>query len=134
VRLTEVRHEIAYVPGTRYVTGGSFALCDERGEWREYRLEQPGTPADVQGFGYYGGWHDGGSAGVYRGEGPHVESDRYPVSSTPAGPPRVPERRRLGPTEFPFAIVGPGEARGMAHFEHHVMGRYEPYGFEGRTA
>jgi hypothetical protein len=44
----------------------------------------------------------------------------------------VPEARRLGPTEFPFAITGPGGAQGMAHFEHHVMGRYVPYGFEGR--
>ena len=133
VQLTEVRHRIAYEPGSRYVIGGSFALRDEHGEWREYRLDQPGTPADVQGLGYYGGWHDGASAGVYRGEGPTVESDRYAVSAVPAGPPRVPEHRRLGPTEFPFTISGPGGARGMAHFEHHVMGRYEPYGFEGRS-
>ena len=61
-----------------------------------------------------------------------MESDRYPVSAAPAGPPRVPEHRRLGPTEFPFAIIGPDGAHGMAHFEHHVMGRYAPYGFEGR--
>jgi hypothetical protein len=134
VQLTEVRHQVTYEPGTRFVTGGGFALCDEHGEWREYRLEEPGTPADVQGLGYYGGWHDGGSAGVYRGEGPHVESDRYPMAARPQGPPRVPEQRRIGPTEFPFTIVGPDGARGMAHFEHHVMGRYEPYGFEGRKA
>jgi hypothetical protein len=133
VALTQVRHHIQYVPGTRYVTGGTFALCDEHGTWREYTLGAPGTPADVQGFGYYGGWHDGGSAGVYRGAGPHVESDRYPVAPHPAGPPGVPEDRRLGPTEFPFAITGPGGATGMAHFEHHVMGRYVPYDFPGRT-
>jgi hypothetical protein len=132
LQLAEVRHEITYEPGTRYVTGGSFALRDEHDEWREYRLEQPGTPADVQGLGYYGGWHDGGSAGVYRGAGPHVESDRYPVAAVPAGPPHVPAQRRLGPTEFPFAITGPEDARGMAQFEHHVMGRYDRYGFEER--
>ncbi|UGS35490.1 hypothetical protein [Capillimicrobium parvum] len=132
VALTEVRHEIEYEPGTRYVTGGAFAVLDEHGAWHEYRLEEPGTPADVQGFGYYGGWHDGGSAGVWRGAGPHVESDRYAVAARPAGPPHVPMDRRLGPTEFPFTISGPGGVRGMAHFEHHVMGRYAPYGFQGR--
>jgi hypothetical protein len=111
------------------VTGGGFAVRTEDGAWHEYRLETPGTPADVQGFGYYGGWHDGGSAGVWRGAGPHVEHDRYAAGD---GPPRVPADRRLGPTEFPFTISGPGDTRGMAHFEHHVMGRYAPYGFEGR--
>ncbi|MFN8205598.1 MAG: hypothetical protein U0S48_23835 [Solirubrobacteraceae bacterium] len=129
VALTEVRHELEYAPGTRWVVGGGFAVRAEDGAWHEYRLEEPGTPADVQGFGYYGGWHDGGSAGVWRGAGPHVESDRYVAG---IGPPRVPQDRRLGPTEFPFVISGPGGARGMAHFEHHVMGRYAPYAFEGR--
>ena len=131
-KVAEVRHDLDYHPGTKSVRGGSFSLRDATGTWRDYRIEPTGTAADVQGFGYYGGWHDGGSAGVYRGAGPVVEHDRYPIdpSREAAGPPHVPAERRLGPTEFPSVLVGPGDARGMAHFEHHVLGRYEPYGFD----
>jgi len=132
VRLVAVRHALEYHPGTRYVVGGTFSLLEEAGTWREYRLEPAGTPADVQGFGYYGGWHDGGSAGVWRGAGPHVEHDSYAVGPElgRTGPPRVDPKRRLGPTEFPSFVTGPDGERGMAHFEHHVMGRYRPYGFD----
>jgi hypothetical protein len=131
VRLVAVRHALEYHPGTRYVTGGTFALLDDTGRWREYTLEPAGTPADMQGFGYYGGWHDGGSAGVWRGAGPHVEHDAYPVGPElgRTGPPGVDPERRLGPTEFPCRVTGPDGERGMAHFEHHVMGAYRPYGF-----
>jgi hypothetical protein len=128
-RLVAIRHVLEYHEGTRYVTGGSFALLDEDGTWREYRLEPAGTPADVQGFGYYGGWHDGGSPGVWRGTGPVVEHDSYPVGPGHGGPPHVASERRLGPTEFPCRVTGPDGETGMAHFEHHVLGRYEPYGF-----
>lgn len=131
VRLVAVRHELAYHPGTRYVVGGTFSLLDDEGTWRAYELEPAGTPADVQGFGYYGGWHDGGSAGVWRGAGPHVEHDSYPVAPdlAPTGPPHVDPKRRLGATEFPCRVTGPDGEQGMAHFEHHVMGPYRPYGF-----
>ncbi len=131
VRLVAVRHELDYHPGTRYVTGARLSLLDDRGAWRDYRLEPAGTPADVQGFGYYGGWHDGGSPGVWRGAGPVVEHDSYPVAPelSPTGPPHVDPARRLGATEFPCAITGPDGERGMAHFEHHVMGPYRPYAF-----
>jgi hypothetical protein len=131
VRLVAVRHALEYHPGTRYVTGGSFGLLDEQGSWRDYRLEPAGTPADVQGFGYYGGWHDGGSPGVWRGVGPVVEHDSYPVGPEHgrSGPPHLPPDRRLGPTEFPCVVTGPDGERGMAHFEHHILGPYRPYGF-----
>jgi hypothetical protein len=46
-RLVAVRHRLEYHDGTRYVTGGTFALLDDGGTWREYRLEPAGTPADV---------------------------------------------------------------------------------------
>ncbi len=107
-----------------------YSLQDESGQWREFSVEAAGTPADVQGLGYYGGWKDGGSAGLYRGAGPVVEFDRYP-SAAAAGKTGLlsllPEKR-LGPTEFPCVIEGPGGARGMAHVEQHFFGAYKPYG------
>jgi hypothetical protein len=120
------------VPGTKNVGGGTFALCDSDGRWREYRIEAAGTPADVQGLGYYGGWRDGGSAGVYRGAGPIVETDRYPSSAQvpETGLLSLPEEKRFGPTEFPCFMTGPDGETGMVHFEHHIFGRYKPYGFE----
>lgn len=131
IKLTAVRHRLEYAPGTKNVIGGTFALCDAEGQWREYRLQAAGTPADVQGLGYYGGWRDGGSAGVYRGIGPIVETDRYPSSAygPKTGLLSLPEAKRLGPTEFPCFLTGPDGETGMVHFEHHVFGRYKPYGF-----
>ena len=130
-RLVAVDHALTYHPGTKYVTGGELRLLDDAGVWHEHHLEPAATPADVQGFGYYGGWHDGGSPGVWRGVGPVVEHDSYPVAPelSPTGPPHVPERRRLGATEFPCRISTPDGASGMAHFEHHILGPYRPYGF-----
>ncbi len=131
VKLVAVRHSLEYAPGTRNVVGGTFALLDSAGAWREYRIEAAGTPADVQGLGYYGGWRDGGSAGLYRGAGPVVEIDRYPSASAlgKTGLLSLPEAKRLGPTEFPCFLVGPSGERGMAHVEQHLFGRYKPYGF-----
>jgi hypothetical protein len=131
IELTAIRHALDYAPGTRNVVGGTFALCDASGRWREYQLESAGTPADVQGLGYYGGWHDGGSAGVYRGVGPVVETDRYPSSAQggKTGLLSLPEAKRLGPTEFPCFLTGPDGETGMVHFEQHVFGPYKPYGF-----
>ena len=130
-KLVAVRHHLEYAPGTKNVVGGTFALLDLTGTWREYRIDAAGTPADVQGLGYYGGWRDGGSAGVYRGVGPIVEVDRYPSASAlgKTGLLSLPEAKRLGPTEFPCFLVGPDGARGMAHVEQHVLGHYKPYGF-----
>ncbi len=130
VRLVALRHRLRHAPGTRNVVGGTFSLQDESGHWREFSVEAAGTPADVQGLGYYGGWKDGGSAGLYRGAGPVVEFDRYP-SAAAAGKTGLlsllPEKR-LGPTEFPCVIEGSGGARGMAHVEQHFFGAYKPYG------
>lgn len=131
IRLVAIRHKLEHAPGTKNVVGGGFSLLDETGRWRDYRIELAGTPADVQGLGYYGGWRDGGSAGVWRGIGPLVETDRYPSSAAggKTGLLSLPEAKRLGPTEFPCRLVGPDGERGMAHFEQHVFGRYKPYGF-----
>ncbi len=124
VRLTAIRHALEHAPGTHNVVGGSFALMDGSGHWREYRLRAAGTPADVQGLGYYGGWQDGGSAGVWRGAGPVVEVDRYPQGAAlgRAGLTRLPAGKRLGPTEFPCWLEGPDGERGMVHLEHHLFG------------
>jgi hypothetical protein len=129
VRLVGCKHALEYHPGTRQVAGGTLVLADENGGSHQLELTPSGTPADVQGFGYYGGWHDGGSAGVWRGIGPVVEHDRYPVKPDIAlsGPPHVETSRRLGPTEFPCRVVEADGSEGMAHFEHHIFGRYEPY-------
>ncbi|MGB3446320.1 MAG: hypothetical protein WBA48_06455 [Xanthobacteraceae bacterium] len=131
IKLTGVRHRLEYAPGTRNVIGGTFSLRDVNDRWRDYRVEAAGTPADVQGLGYYGGWNDGGSAGVYRGIGPVIETDRYPSSAAggKTGLLRLPETKRLGPTEFPCVMIGPDGERGMAHFEQHIFGSYKPYGF-----
>jgi hypothetical protein len=131
VGLTAVRHRLQHAPGTKNVIGGTFELCDEEGRWREYHLRAAGTPADVQGLGYYGGWRDGGSAGIYRGVGPIIETDRYPSSAElgKTGLLSLPEEKRLGPTEFPCFLTGPDGETGMVHFEQHVFGRFKPYGF-----
>ena len=50
-----------------------------------------------------------------------------PARHTACGPPHIEMRRRLGPTEFPCRVVSADGSEGMAHFEHHVFGRYEPY-------
>ena len=131
VGIVGVEHALEYHPGTTNVRGGGFALLDEAGARREYTIEPSGTPADVQGLGYYRGWHDAKSAGMYRGDELVAEGDRYAVDPTraPLGPEHVPERRRVGPTEFPCHLEGPDGQQGMAHFEHYVLGTYEPYGF-----
>lgn len=130
VKLTAVRHELQYLSGTRRPTGGRIELDGEDGVTRSYTLRLVGTPADVQGGGYYRGWRDGLGAGIYRGA-EVVECDSYDVSAgaESSGPPHVPARYRLGPTEYPMAMIGPGGAAGMAHFEHTLTGAYARYGF-----
>lgn len=130
VALRSVRHALEYEQGTKRPVRGSFELVDEHGETRRYELRAAGTPADVHGLGYYGGWHDGGSSGLYRG--PELtEHDVYEAISRNgrSGPPHVPEKRRLGPTEYPCLLTGPGGTEGMAHLEHHIYGPYDPYSF-----
>ena len=130
VEVASVKHALRYEPGTRRIAGGTFSLGGADGSWRDYEIEAAGTPADVQGFGYYGGWKDGGSAGVHRG--PDVlEYDRYSsvAGPEPSGPDHVPVRRRLGPTEYPCLMKGPDGSARMAHVEHHVFGAYDPYSF-----
>jgi hypothetical protein len=131
VKLTALEHALTYELGTPRPSGGSFDLTGEDGVKRHYELRSANAPADVQGFGYYGGWHDGRSAGMYRGE-LTVEHDLYSTEAgpEPTGPPHVKPERRLGPTEYPCLLSGPDGGEGMAHLEHHIFGAFEPYGFQ----
>lgn len=130
VRLLAVRHTLDYLPGTRRVTGGRLELDGADGQTRHYTLRLVGTPADVQGGGYYRGWRDGLGPGINRGA-EVTEYDDYDVSPgpTPSGPPHVAVTDRIGATEHPMAMTGPGGATGMAHFEHTLFGPYPRYGF-----
>ncbi|MEQ8659300.1 MAG: hypothetical protein RLW62_00635, partial [Gammaproteobacteria bacterium] len=109
VRLGAVRHALEYLPGTRRPRGGRIELDGEDGLTRTYTLDLAGTPADVQAGGYYRGWRDHFGPGIYRGE-ELVEHDCYDASpgGEITGPPHVPPARRLGPTEFPMHMRGPG--------------------------
>ena len=129
VELAAVEHALEYVPGTAWPSGGSFDLIDTDGVRRHYELRASGTPADVHGLGYYRGWLDGGSAGMYRGpeHSEHNVYDMVPGNGKP-GPEHVAEKRRLGPTEYPMHLTG-SEGEGMAQVEHHIYGRYDPYSF-----
>lgn len=131
VALRSVNHALDYEPGTKRPIGGGFELIGEDGAPRGYSLRASGPPADVQGLGYYRGWSDGGSAGLYRG--PEViEHDVYETNHRDGvlpGPPHVPERRRLGPTEYPCFVTAADGSEGMAHVEHHIYGPYDPYSF-----
>ena len=130
VALTGVKHKLTYEPGTTRPSGGWFDLVGADGQTRHYELRSADAPTEVHGFGYYNGWRDGRSAGMYRGP-LTVEHDVYSTAAgpEPAGPPHVRPERRLGPTEYPMHLVGPDGGQGMAHLEHHVFGPFEPYGF-----
>lgn len=130
VRLTGVRHALEYVERSRWPAGGTIELDGEDGATRRYTLELAGTPADVQAGGYYRGWRDELGPGVYRGA-EVVEHEDYAAEPgpEPSGAPHIPLQRRLGPTEFPMRMTGPGGATGMAHFEHTLSGPYPRYGF-----
>jgi len=131
VHLTAVRHALEYVPGTPRPRGGTLELDGDDGVTRRYTLNLAGTPADVQGAGYYRGWRDNLSAGIYRGADV-IECDDYDASagSESSGPPHVPVKHRLGPTEFPMLMLEANGADGMAHFEHTISGPYPRYGFK----
>jgi hypothetical protein len=130
VALTAARHALVYHPGTRRPRGGVLELDGADGVTRRYELQASGSPADVQAAGYYGGWRDGLGSGVYRGA-EVLECDTYETApgAGESGPPHVDVTRRLGPTEFPMRMTGPGGATGMAHFEHTISGPYPRYGF-----
>ena len=130
VRLTALRHELEYLDGTRRPAGGTLELDGEDGITRRYTLSLAGSPADVQGGGYYRGWRDNLGPGIYRGTD-YAEYDSYDSgpAAEPSGPPHVPVRQRFGPTEFPMLMTGPDGHTGMAHFEHTLSGAYPRYGF-----
>ena len=131
VNLVNVGHKLEYITGTARPKGGLLVLDGEDGISRHYTLSLAGTPADVQAGGYYRGWRNNLGPGVYRGES-YYEIDRYASlpNNKKSGPPHVPERHRLGPTEFPMMLNGPDGTQGMAHFEHTITGSYKPYGFK----
>ena len=131
VRLTGMRHELEYLPGSKRPTAGTVELDGEDGVTRSYTMKLVGTPADVQAGGYYRGWRDNLGPGIYRGA-EVIECDSYDVTpgGETSGPPHVPVKHRLGATECPMQLVGPGGAQGMAHFEHTMNGPYPRYGFE----
>lgn len=131
VPLVSMTHRLEHLPGTHRAVGGSLSLTDADGVTRDYDLRASGSPADVQAGGYYRGWTDGLGPGIYRGA-EVIETDDYdttPCNGT-TGPPHVPERYRLGPTEHPMHMVGPDGAPGMAHLEYTIRPPYKPYGFE----
>lgn len=131
VEVTGCRHALRYHPGSEWPTGGTLVLTCADGVERSYELELAGTPADVQAGGYYRGWSDGYGPGVYRGA-EITETDDYPADpdGERSGPPHVPVKHRLGPTEFPMRMTAADGGTGMAHFEHSIRGAYRPYGFE----
>lgn len=122
--LAGARHELRYHEGTRRLRSGTFALVDAEGREREYAFEVAGDPAHPQGFGYARGWSDEGQPGVYRGAEVR-EADRFCVADPAAlaGPAHVPPERRLGGTEYPALLAGPGGSRGTAHVEHMLYGQ-----------
>jgi hypothetical protein len=129
--VTAVDHRLEYHPGTRRLARGELVLTLDDGRKPAYEFEVVCPPAHPQGFGYTRGWSDGGHPGVYRGA-EYVETDRFDVSdpAAMAGPEHVPANRRLGGTEFAASLRGADGSTGMAHIEHMIYGRYDPYGFE----
>jgi hypothetical protein len=124
-----VKHALRYSPGTPRLSGGEFELRTHDGGSHTYEIEVVCEPAHPQGFGYARGWSDLGQPGVYRGADVR-ESDRF-ATNDPAralGPAHVPEKRRLGGTEFACSMSG-AAGTGMAHVEHMLYGTYRPYGF-----
>jgi hypothetical protein len=69
--------------------------------------------------------------GVWRGPEAR-ESSRHDVSEPGTKPfgAHLPERRRLGATEFAARLRGPDGREGIAMVEHMVYGPYRPGGFE----
>jgi hypothetical protein len=127
LEVVAVKHQFEHDPTTGRLLGGSFALTGEDDSVQEYRIEVDST-ANVQGLGYYNGWKDGGSAGVYRAP-ELVESDGHAEKTGDgrSGADHVPAGRRIHPTEYACRIEGPGGATGMAHLEHTIFRSFQPY-------
>jgi hypothetical protein len=132
VKLVEARHALEYEAGSRRVSGGAYTLVDTQGVERDYRFKIVCEPGHPQGYGYTRGWSDGGSPGIWRG--PEViESNRFDVTdpNSGGGGEHLPDRQKLGGTEFAASLEGPDGTTGMVHVEHMIYGTYRPYGFEG---
>ncbi len=132
--LAAIRHRFEYHPDTRMVRAGTYTLIAADGREFDYEFEVVADGVHPQGFGYNQGWSDGQAPGVWRG--PEVEeSSRHDVSDPSAKPfaEHLPERRRLGATEFGARLKGPG-GEGWGMVEHVVYNTYKPAGFEGRGA
>jgi hypothetical protein len=130
--LAAVRHKFDYHRDTRIVRAGTYTLVADDGREFGYEFEVVGAGVHPQGFGYNQGWSDGEAPGVWRGAYAE-ESSRHDVSDPKAKPfaEHLPERRRLGATEFGARLKGP-DGDGWAMVEHVVYGTYRPAGFEGR--
>jgi hypothetical protein len=128
--LKTAEHRFRYTAHSKRLKDGEFTLVDEHGGEHAYAFEVVSDPASPQGYGYVRGWADGEPPGNWRGPD-HLEHDRFDVSDphAVAGPPHVPEKRRLGACEYPVVVTGPGGDTGMAQIEHMVYGPYRPYGF-----
>jgi hypothetical protein len=113
-----VEHRLDYAAGGR-LRAGTFDLVLDGAEPLRLDFEVTCAPAHPQGFGYHGGWCDGGNPGVWRGV-EHHEGERFDVDdpATAGGPAHVAVERRLGGTEFTATVRGPSGASGMAHVEH----------------
>jgi hypothetical protein len=127
VELVEVKHNLIHDTKTGRLLGGSFELTGEDDVVREYRVDVDSS-ANVQGLGYYNGWKDGGSAGVYRGV-EQIEHDRHSEETDDgrSAADHIPSTKRLQPTEYACRIHGPGDVNGMGHLEHTVFRPYSPY-------
>jgi hypothetical protein len=129
VALTGLKHKLEYVPGTRRLTHGQFTLMGEDGAERTYDVRPATNPAFGQGFGYAGGWRDGGHHGSWRGVS-HLEHEAFDVSDAaiPGGPPHVAQGKRIGGLEYACQFFSSDGGSGMGNVEHVFYGPYEPYG------
>jgi len=129
VALTGLKHKLEYVPGTRRLVRGQFTLTGDDGVERTYDVTPVTHPAFGQGFGYAGGWCDGGHHGSWRGAS-HLEHEAFDVSdaAVPGGPPQVPPAKRIGGLEYACQFVSSDGGQGMGNVEHVFYGPYEPYG------
>ncbi|MCZ7526583.1 MAG: hypothetical protein M5U14_09535 [Acidimicrobiia bacterium] len=136
VRLVSGSHELAFLPGTRALAGGTVRLADEHGrEWVQ-QLELADPPWFPLEIGYHQGtWNDGGSIQTYHGPGVYLEYDELDVSSQPFdydlggfvlqgvnGTEHLVRVRTTGPDGT--------VTEGLGHVEMFVEGPYAPYGFE----
>lgn len=127
VDLLDLKHDFTHDEATGLLSGGTFQVTGDDGVLRKYRVEVV-TKANVQGLGYYNGWKDGASAGVYRGL-ELIEHDRHPEVDEDgrSAADHIPPTNRLQPTEYACILHGPGGTTGMAHLEHTIFRPYERY-------